>query len=954
MRRPSARPRSRTIHGLVRVGVEEDAAKALEEDATLLRGLQQPDALRPDVATRAVALGRVKEALFRRPQRVRQLDRYLLLRKLGEGGMGVVWSAFDPTLERIVAIKILPRHQRSGAVAELLREARAAASLQHANVVSVHDVGRAALDGEEPEELFVVMELVRGETLRDWQNGKPWRAIVAAYEQAARGLRAAHEAGLVHRDFKSSNAMIDAQGVVRVLDFGLARQVEMTTTDRTEPEDADANTSATQIVGTPKYMAPEQHAGGSVDARADVFALCAALFEAVAGCPPFAGPRLADFSRQKHAGRISTVRTGIVPSSLLRLLTAGLAADPDRRPQTMDELIARLQRVRRRRTRLAMGAAIAGLGLVGTAATIGIREGDACERREPELTAFWGPATADAVADGLGAGAPAGTQTRVVQAVDVYVERWRGLYLGACSPGALQDPATFAGAAAQVRCLEDRIGSVRALVGRLEQGDIPVTAALPAVSELEPSTPCLSVLADGDPTPDEPTLSAEVDRIRRALTSLTADIESADYQRAVEKADALAQRARATGHAPTIARAQLGRSTARSEVGDVETAVAAATDALLRAVAGGDHETAARAAIALVHLEGVTRSNHDAGTRWAELATAHLSRLPGRPDLEVERLAASGHLSLDARDFPAAREAYAAALQSLAAQNRAITLRAAHIHNALGSVLGELGELSAARAAFEASLAIMEDLLGDEHPDLAYPLTNLAIAAALAGDVDVGLPLIERAMALTQRWFTEDHPSFAARLENIAVFYAKMGDRERALRLQRRVLTLHVAHRGGVSTASLRARINIAANLLELERHDEGSAGIRRGRRGCAATPRLGPLTDASACGTCWPTAPPKPTDRASSRLPTPACSRSRPGTATASTSFAPDSRRCRGSSRGSAMSHAPTTCASCCPAEPSARLDTVSAALRFRRRVALPRVDGTVPTLSRCDAAAP
>jgi predicted Ser/Thr protein kinase len=221
----------------------------------------------------------------------RMIDRYRLDRELGRGGMGVVWKAWDPALERTVAVKLLhPELDDDLWRARALREARALARLQHANVIAVHDVGE--VDGE----VFIATEFIDGESLDQWQKGKAPAEIVAAYAQAARGLAAAHALGLVHRDIKPSNILVARDGRVCVGDFGLAiseqrksdasvnrgpRPPPTATVDPRRP--LPKLTEAGEVVGTPAYMAPEQLTGGDVDARADQYALCLALAEALLG-----------------------------------------------------------------------------------------------------------------------------------------------------------------------------------------------------------------------------------------------------------------------------------------------------------------------------------------------------------------------------------------------------------------------------------------------------------------------------------------------------------------------------------------------------------------------------------------------------------------------------------------------------------------------------------------------
>jgi serine/threonine protein kinase len=202
-------------------------------------------------------------------ERVEQIGRFEILGLLGAGGMGVVYTAYDPALDRKVAVKVL-RERSTEREDRAWREARALARLAHPNVVAIHEVGRHA------GRVFLAMELVEGVTLDLWlarQRRDPPAILDVAF-QAGRGLEAAHAAGIVHRDFKPDNVMIDAGGRVRVLDFGLAQTREDVIDAGVSQSGYDlelSRRSARGIAGTPAYMSPEQHASGVVDARSDQF-----------------------------------------------------------------------------------------------------------------------------------------------------------------------------------------------------------------------------------------------------------------------------------------------------------------------------------------------------------------------------------------------------------------------------------------------------------------------------------------------------------------------------------------------------------------------------------------------------------------------------------------------------------------------------------------------------------
>ncbi|HEY5937803.1 MAG TPA: protein kinase, partial [Kofleriaceae bacterium] len=208
-----------------------------------------------------------------------QIDRYRIESRLGGGGMGTVYVAYDPQLERRVAVKLVhPELAVRGGVERLLREGRALARLAHPNVVGVHDAGVA--NGR----VYVAMELVEGETLAAWLAFAPrsWRAIAGKFVDAARGLAAAHRAGIVHRDVKPENILLDAEGRAKVADFGLAGQpVEPATLDDAVRDPDSRITRPGAVMGTPMFMSPEQRRGEEVGPATDQFALATACWKAL-------------------------------------------------------------------------------------------------------------------------------------------------------------------------------------------------------------------------------------------------------------------------------------------------------------------------------------------------------------------------------------------------------------------------------------------------------------------------------------------------------------------------------------------------------------------------------------------------------------------------------------------------------------------------------------------------
>jgi hypothetical protein len=313
-----------------------------------------------------------------------QVGRFRLLRPLGQGGMGIVYAAYDGQLDRVVALKMVRGDRSSAAVVgRFIREAKALARLSHPNVVQIFDV--SALRGD----VVLAMEYVRGRTLREEMTARRGlgeaAAIVDLFLQAGQGLAAVHAAGLVHRDFKPDNVMVGDDGRVRVMDFGLARAFDAPASAGSGQESGGRSgeaplTAIGAVVGTPAYMAPEQHRGETSDARSDVFSFCAALWEALYGAPPYVP---GDYARLQ-APASDAVR---VPGWLREVLLRGLDADPARRWPSLGPLLAALAAdpvAARRRVRrwLGFAAGSAGLAVAATAGVLALQRSRAQARAE--------------------------------------------------------------------------------------------------------------------------------------------------------------------------------------------------------------------------------------------------------------------------------------------------------------------------------------------------------------------------------------------------------------------------------------------------------------------------------------------------------------------------------------------------------------------------------------------
>jgi predicted Ser/Thr protein kinase len=315
------------------------------------------------------------------------LGRYVVVDKIGVGGMGMVFRARDPDLHREVAVKVLrvdvARDAGGYVERRLLREAQAMARLSHENLVVVHDVGVAA------GQVFLAMELVKGVTLRQWlaDGERPWRERLATVVQAGRGLAAAHGCGVVHRDFKPDNVLVSANGKVKVVDFGLARAAE-------EEEVAEAGAAARgdmlvasltvtgAVMGTPAYMAPEQLDGRGADFRSDQFAFAVTAWQVLYGERPFAGNDVVTLRAAVARAVTGPLPAATeVPPAIEQTLRRALSQDPAARFGSLDELLAELESV-------AAGAVATGAGAAsGAGAAAGVSADAAVDLASAETVA---------------------------------------------------------------------------------------------------------------------------------------------------------------------------------------------------------------------------------------------------------------------------------------------------------------------------------------------------------------------------------------------------------------------------------------------------------------------------------------------------------------------------------------------------------------------------------------
>jgi predicted Ser/Thr protein kinase len=481
-----------------------------------------------------------------------KLGRYQIVRAIGRGGMGAVYLARDPQLERDVAIKLL----HAGASSDsLIHEAKALAKLDDHHVVQVFDAG------EHGGEVFIAMQLVDGEDLASaLAHREPGVAqILSWFVDAARGLAAAHAAGLVHRDFKPSNVLIDRRGRVAVTDFGLAVST------------AESDGARSGFAGTPVYMAPEQHALQPATEASDQFSFCAALWEALFGQHPYipqgSGTSAAEIGMHITSGElIPPPRDRGVARVVIDALTRGLARDPKQRWPAMTDLIAQLAPIQRRRIwpLVAIGLAAAAAGGVGVWLYASRHQGPSCdEQASQRLAVTWNPARAATIQHQLASSQrsyAAAAADRATKALDAYGTRWRQLAIGACHSGGTADFV-----ARQRACLDAHLDALHATADVLGAATAEVvdhardvTDALPALTDCTNQDALLA-----GPTTPPPSQAAQVAALERDIDHVEVQ-QHAGSTHTLAQARALAARADAVGWQPMVARAHIALGTALS------------------------------------------------------------------------------------------------------------------------------------------------------------------------------------------------------------------------------------------------------------------------------------------------------------------------------------------------------------------------------------------------------
>jgi eukaryotic-like serine/threonine-protein kinase len=776
------------------------------------------------------------------------IGRYVVLDLVGRGAMGEVYAAFDPQLNRKVALKLIKGDDAKAsevgqAHRRLLREAKAIARLSHPNTVVVHDAG------EIDHRVFIAMEFIEGQTLHEWMRAArhSWRETVEMFLAAGRGLAAAHAAGLVHRDFKPQNVMVGNDGAVRVMDFGLASESDGEERARDPVAGAvgvetvasafgditgtmgPAMTRTGMLLGTPAYMAPEQFLAERADARSDQFSFCVALYEALYGERPFEGTTVVELAVSVTVGRLREAPArSRVPARVRRILVHGLQREREQRFATMEALLAELARdPERRRRRLTIGAAVAvllivaGAGAQRTMAPSGAR----CRGAEDHFAGVWEPRAGDgptprrdavrAAFLKVGGAAAEDTWQRVSAALDRYAAAWTRMSTESCEATQLRGEQSASVLDLRTSCLSSNLQRLRALTDVFIAADRDVveeaTGAAAALPTLDRCADVKSLKAV-TPLPTDSAAHAQVEALRRRLAQVGALRDAGKVPEALPLGRAVVVDARAVGYDPALAEAAVLSCWLEERAGMVPQAVAACEEAVWAAEASRHDEVGAEAATQLVSL---TDAGHEDSQRWARLATAILKRMgPGHERLEGWLAHNQANAAFEMGDTARARVFFERAIALKTTAEGAEDPDVAISLNGYGNTLHELGDDEAGHAAMKRSASIFERAFGPNNRMLGMVLNNEGELLNSLSREREALPLFEKSLAMVTAGVDPESTWIAYPLTGKGVSLLGLGRARAALAPLTRALAIR-DHREALPLPRGETRFALARALWE-------------------------------------------------------------------------------------------------------------------------------------------
>ena len=742
-----------------------------------------------------------------------RLGHFEIVGSLGSGGMGVVFEGRDTVLERRVALKILhPSRGGTVAPARLLREAQALAKLSHPNVVTVFEIGMA---GDDP---FVAMELVEGQTLLAWiDEQRTWREVLDVFIAVGHGLAAVHALGLVHRDFKPSNVLIDSRGVPKLGDFGLVTRVEDASVAAIVGDEIASSLTLTQsgsLLGTPAYMAPEQRLGVAVDARADQFSFAKSLLEAL---PDGA------------------------PTALQPILSRALAEAPADRYPDMEALLAALARVRRgnRARWIAAGSTVAVLAAVSVAWGFGRAQSAAepCVRPTDRLAKVWSPVRRTALLSHLTAIDPVLGQQRFGLAAGVLDrggDRWLDQRVDTCQAarssrqsGELVDR--------RMSCLDRALLEIDDTAAVLERTTdrVSLDNAMKAAIALPTLDDCADVAALLEllPRPTNPVQRAEADALAREAVAIdvarrTGGIKTTDVS---ARANAAVERARKLGDPDTLARALRSLAEIQRELEAGRPLDDTLREAITQASAAHDDRLVSELWSTLLLMLGTQHEVDEARTA-IPAAEAALARTRSTTELYVRFLDSKALALTINNDLPGALatlETAAKLLDDAGAASPVSPLRSlvVTIKGRIANTHAVAGHFEQAIAGYREVIPLMIALYGTDHPAVMQMYFNLGIALRRKGDNAGALAAFQEATRIGEARLVPS-PSLAELMFAVGSTQVAMGKQEEAIPMLKRGVEMERATLPAGDARLADALSPLASAYIDTGHYPEGKQAL--------------------------------------------------------------------------------------------------------------------------------
>jgi len=697
----------------------------------------------------AVARGiqaRVRAALVGGDAPATRIDRFTVLEVVGSGGMGVVYAAYDPKLDRRVAIKVL--HVTDERARDRVRgEARSLARLSHPNVVTVYDASDAG------DDLYIAMEYVPGQNLRrHLAANRPAAAeILAIFAGVGRGIAAAHAAGLVHGDLKPENILVVDGGGAKVVDFGLAR--------------TDASPGvATGTPGTPAYMPPAQLAGAPADAASDQFAFAATLYEALAGERPFRGGTVDELTRAIRAGEPRPIAG--VPTAVSRALTRALRADPGDRYPALDALLAALAPPPRRwRTAVIAGV----IPLATVAAVIALRGGGpppACTTSGQRLAAAWPAGFADRL------------DPRVVTALRDYGTAWTRMADEVCV-STRRGEQSAAMLDLRMGCLDRRLDELGALADTLARqppaAPRQVALAREAVYALSPLESCADRALLAGVAPPPAAIAPAVAALRRRIDHARGQEKTRAEATAAAEVTATATDARQVAYPAVLAEALLVEGTLELRTDRLDAAAATLAETARIAATARDDDTLTRAWAARAYVAN-QRGEFAAALAFAEAAEVTATRLRGRARIIAQTRMYAADAELGLGHLAEARADLEYGLRGVEVAGSPDAPIVGEILNVLADVCMRQGELALARTHAERAVAVLEATYGAEHQDVSIARLTLAVITEKDGDLAAAIGLYREVVRRSRAYAGDDHTTTAIAHTDLGDALRRHGD----------------------------------------------------------------------------------------------------------------------------------------------------------------------------------